>query len=175
MTLITKLKFNKSPSPTKQELLQHFNLYNHNHYEVFCNCVGNFFVSNLGNVKRQTFHGDFVDVWTYHTNKNYLYFKCNQKKYKIHQQVLKSFIGDRPEGYVVDHIDRNRQNNHINNLRYATPKENAINSIRYRTDVLETDPKKRKQIINKLNYEKRKQRIKELSNNSVQNIIIVLT
>lgn len=176
MTIKINYKFNKNPSPTKDELKKIFNLYNDN-YEVYCNCIGNFFVSNFGNVKRQTYKGDFIDAWTYTTEKGYRYFKSHQKKYKIHQQVLKSFVGDRPDGLICDHIDRNKQNNHISNLRYATIKQNNINSSRYRTDVSEQDPIKRKAIINKLNYEKRKQKQLELKQNqsTINNYFFVLT
>lgn len=176
MTIKVNYKFNKSSSPTKEELCNIYNLYNDD-YEIFCNCIGNFFVSNFGNVKRQTYNGDFVDAWTNTTEKGYKYFKHKNKKYKIHQQVLKCFVGDRPDGLVCDHIDRNRLNNHITNLRYVTIKQNNINSSRYRTDIQEQDPVKRKAILNKLNYEKRKQKIFELKQKqpTIKQYFIVLT
>lgn len=34
---------------------------------------------------------------------------------------------DIPEGFQLDHIDRNRQNNNIDNLRLLVPKENCLN------------------------------------------------
>ncbi len=46
------------------------------------------------------------------------------KLYKIHHLV----IGKPPTGKVVDHIDRNRLNNRLSNLRFVTQKENILNS-----------------------------------------------
>lgn len=42
----------------------------------------------------------------------------------IHHLVAKKFIGDRPEGFVIDHIDGNPRNNHVSNLRYVTQSVN---------------------------------------------------
>ena len=47
---------------------------------------------------------------------------------KIHHLVAEVFIGARPEGKVLDHIDRNKLNNHFSNLRYVTISENWHNS-----------------------------------------------
>ena len=45
----------------------------------------------------------------------------------IHKLVAEYFIGERPEGYVIDHIDGNYLNNRVDNLRYVTQKENVNN------------------------------------------------
>lgn len=45
----------------------------------------------------------------------------------VHKIVAHTFLGNQGN-YVVDHIDRNRQNNNVSNLRYCTVKENANNS-----------------------------------------------
>ena len=60
----------------------------------------------------------------------YVQFHPNGKitNFYIHQLVIKAFIGPRPEKMDVDHIDRNRQNNHISNLRYVTRSENNRNA-----------------------------------------------
>ena len=48
---------------------------------------------------------------------------------KIHRLVVKTFIGDIPEGYHVDHINTNINDNRLSNLRILSPKENANNNI----------------------------------------------
>lgn len=45
----------------------------------------------------------------------------------VHKLVAEYFIGPRPEGYVIDHIDGNYLNNRVDNLRYCTPKDNCNN------------------------------------------------
>ena len=45
----------------------------------------------------------------------------------IHRVVAECWLGSRPEGLQVDHIDRNSLNNHYTNLRYVTKSEQMIN------------------------------------------------
>ena len=47
----------------------------------------------------------------------------------------------------IDHIDKNKLNNNVSNLRYITQKENCKNHDRYRDDIKETDPVLRKRIF----------------------------
>lgn len=49
----------------------------------------------------------------------------------VHRLVVEAFIGEISDGYQVDHIDRDRTNNQLNNLRICTPKQNICNSTPY--------------------------------------------
>lgn len=45
----------------------------------------------------------------------------------IHRLVCEAWHGPPPPGTEVDHIDRDRRNNHYSNLRWATRSENQRN------------------------------------------------
>ena len=53
--------------------------------------------------------------------------KCNDGKRRMfywHRVIYTYFNGAIPEGYEVNHIDENKQNNALSNLNLMTPKEN---------------------------------------------------
>ena len=49
------------------------------------------------------------------------------RKVYIHKVVAECWLGKNPEGYEIDHIDRNSLNNHYTNLRYVTRSEQMLN------------------------------------------------
>lgn len=49
------------------------------------------------------------------------------KRIMIHSVVAECFLGEKPEGYEIDHIDRNSKNNDYKNLRYVTKSEQMKN------------------------------------------------
>ena len=59
-----------------------------------------------------------------------------KKDYRVHRLVYQAFIGDIPNGMVIDHIDGDRNNNNINNLRCVTSSENKRNPVtRYKNRI----------------------------------------
>lgn len=48
------------------------------------------------------------------------------RSFVIHKIVSQAFLGPRKNGYVVDHIDGDRKNNNLENLRYLTTRDNVI-------------------------------------------------
>ena len=70
-------------------------------------------------------------VWTFgikNTQNGYMHFG-NANGHRVHIIVATAFYGARDSKiYVVDHIDTNRCNNRVENLRWFTRLENALNN-----------------------------------------------
>jgi len=61
------------------------------------------------------------DLYLYIT----VHFKMNRMDIRKHRMIYEYFNGAIPEGYVINHLDGNKQNNNITNLQMTTVKENA--------------------------------------------------
>lgn len=59
---------------------------------------------------------------------NFSYEKKNYKR-SLHRILYETFIGQIPEGMLVDHIDGNRLNNSLSNLRLVTQSDNMKSSM----------------------------------------------
>lgn len=53
-----------------------------------------------------------------------------KKRIKVHHVIAELFIGPRPEGLLVRHLDDDRENNCVSNLAYGTYKDNSQDAIR---------------------------------------------
>lgn len=73
-------------------------------------------ISNKGRVLAK--HGKTYGYFTE-------YYKFN--KYYVHRLVAETFLKNPENKLTVDHIDRNTKNNCIDNLRWATKKEQILN------------------------------------------------
>ena len=67
----------------------------------------------------------------HHSKKGYYVTFCRlhgkPTRVMIHRAVAECWLGKCPEGYEVDHIDRNSRNNDFRNLRYVTKNEQMKN------------------------------------------------
>jgi hypothetical protein len=94
-------------------------------------------VSNLGRLRsdrygRNTYPGKVLSPSK--TEKGYLrtilYRGKHSKKCKfIHRLIAEAFLGQRPKGQEVNHIDANKSNNRLGNLEYVTKVENQQHAI----------------------------------------------
>lgn len=93
-------------------------------------------VSNTGKIKalyRRVDKGKCHRTWDEHLLKYALdnrgYFRTNlskdgvNKTVKVHRVVAQTFIPNPEEKSTVNHIDGNKQNNHVDNLEWATLSE----------------------------------------------------
>ncbi|HST20997.1 MAG TPA: HNH endonuclease [Blastocatellia bacterium] len=49
---------------------------------------------------------------------------------KVHSLVARTFLGDRPSGMTINHIDGCKSNNSVTNLEYCTMEENREHALR---------------------------------------------
>ncbi len=61
------------------------------------------------------------------SNRGYLKTTVGGKSFQVHRIIFEMHNGTIPQGFKVDHIDRNQLNNNIENLRLATNSENSRN------------------------------------------------
>jgi hypothetical protein len=112
-------------------------------------------VSNYGRIKNKE------KILKGSTRSGYSTLTIKTKKEYIHKLVALYFIGDRPDGLLIDHIDRNKQNNRVDNLRYISVSDNNKNSLKCNLLLTETDPILRHRERSRLYEANNKEKVKE--------------
>lgn len=52
---------------------------------------------------------------------------------RVHQLIMLAFVGPCPDGFEVRHLNNNRGDNRLSNLRYGTPMQNQADRIAHGT------------------------------------------
>jgi hypothetical protein len=133
--------------------------------EIYKAYFNDYEVSNIGNVRRKLNDGNYKELKCSIQNRGYKYFQQvkdgKRINHLVHHIVAKLFIGERPENQVIDHIDRNKLNNKVDNLKYCSQVDNMKNQDKYKSEITEQDPNKRKKLINKLYVEQNREKVLE--------------
>jgi hypothetical protein len=84
---------------------------------------GSYKVSNMGRCKRPS--GEITLGWD---RNGYKGINIQGTKFYVHRLVAELFCDGWFEGALVDHIDRDQQNNTYTNLRWVNKSQNVLNS-----------------------------------------------
>lgn len=79
---------------------------------------------------------------TGYTRNGYIYVQINKKQKSLHRLVAEAFLPNPNGKEQVDHLNGNRLDNRVKNLRWVTPKENSNNQHRIKR-IKENAEKKR--------------------------------
>lgn len=93
--------------------------------EIWKTCVenANYEVSGFGRVRNAS-TGRILKQNISSSGYPFVHLGRKRKNMKVHILVASAFIGEKMPGFDVDHIDHDRTNANLNNLRYLSIKEN---------------------------------------------------
>ena len=94
--------------------------------EIWKDCPmheSSYMVSSLGNFKRKK-DNSIVKKWI--NDKGYISISLCSKAKQAHRFVALAFIENIENKPQVDHIDNDKTNNHVSNLRWVTQSENLV-------------------------------------------------
>jgi len=94
----------------------------------------NYIISDKGEVF-SVYKKGYKSILTDRGGYQYVLLWKNNKQthHLIHRLVLTAFVGLCPVGMEACHLDGNKSNNYLNNLKWATKKENESHKIRHGT------------------------------------------
>lgn len=81
-------------------------------------------ISNYGRLKK---NGELVELKNF-INTGY-YYDASRSEVLIHRLIAKTFIPNPDNKPCIDHIDGNKHNNRVDNLRWVTYSENMKNPV----------------------------------------------
>lgn len=91
------------------------------------------YVTKGGLVYRYDSKQDKLVLCKLSNSHNYKIVTCQQPKKGnvvfIHRLVYETFVGEIPQGYEIDHIDGDKQNNDLSNLRCVNHADNMANPV----------------------------------------------
>lgn len=91
----------------------------------------NYQINELGVVKRQFKNGKTHFIKPTIGNNGYYGFSIeNNKRVLLHRMLAKCFIENPNNLQIIDHKNRNKLDNRLENLRWVTYRENCINRVR---------------------------------------------
>jgi hypothetical protein len=89
---------------------------------------GRYRVSNLGRVIGPS--GRVLKPW-FHKGYPYVHIGGKRDKSLVCYLVLRAFVGERPDGFVICHANGDRSDSRLENLRYDTQRENTRDTVMY--------------------------------------------
>lgn len=95
---------------------------------------GMYEVSSTGKVRSNNYlgHGKQQELSLAKDQKGYLRVQIckdgRRQTVKVHREVAKAFIPNPENKAEVNHKDGNKENNHVSNLEWATPRENTTHA-----------------------------------------------
>ena len=101
-------------------------------WKEIIDCPG-YFISNFGNVKSKKYPDRLLKPNTL-SNGYHQYRLSNDGEcftFKASRLVAKYFIDGYDDNFQVDHVDHDKTNNKVSNLRYATQSQNNTNRRGY--------------------------------------------
>lgn len=160
----------------KQTIIQQMNIKINEVWKPIIGYEGYYLISNLGNIKRAertVTRKNRVNIMPFTYKEKILTPKKSKfgylrigltkdkirKFYFIHRLVFETFIGEIIDGFEIDHINTDKSDNRLENLRMVTPKENRNNMM-----TLEHYKK-----ANKINSKKRERKINVYKNDVLIN------
>lgn len=119
------------------------------------NYDGKYEVSNFGNLRKinqakVSLLKTTKNCYGYHTIG--LWKNGKVKQYRVSRLVAEAFIPNPDNKPYVDHIDTDKSNNIVTNLRWVTPKENSNNSLTIAHMLQSWDSEERRQKQSISNY-----------------------